>query len=156
MDMTPTSHFAPEDFLGDDALMIETAERFSREEVVPRAEAIDHQEPGLMPRLIREAGQLGLCGIDTADAYGGLGQSKNLAARMLEMLSHNGSFSVTYGITSGISQVGLSLFGTDAQKAQWLPALAMGEQIGAYCLSEPNSGSDALSATTKAIPTNGG
>ena len=156
MDMTPTSHFAPEDFIGDDALMIETAERFSREEVVPRAEAIDHQEPGLMRRLIREAGQLGLCGIDTADAYGGLGQSKNLAARMLEMLSLNGSFSVTYGITSGISQVGLSLFGTDAQRAQWLPALAMGEQIGAYCLSEPNSGSDALSATTKAIPHNGG
>ncbi|MEI8282660.1 MAG: acyl-CoA dehydrogenase family protein, partial [Armatimonadota bacterium] len=63
--------------------------------------------------------------------------------------------SVTYGITSGISQVGLSLFGSEAQKAKYLPALTSGEQIGAYALSEPNSGSDALSATTSAVERDG-
>ena len=157
--MTTTSvsaPFFPENFVGDEALMIETAERFSRERVLPLADRLDHQEDGLMPALIREAGELGLCGIDTGDAFGGLGLGKNLAARMLEFMSLNGSFSVTYGITSGISQVGLSLFGREDQKAKWLPKLAAGEQIGAYCLSEPNSGSDALSATTKAVTVPGG
>jgi len=148
-----TKSIYPDAFAGDDALMIETAEQFSRERVAPMAEEIDRQADGLMPGLIREAGQLGLCGIDSPEAYGGLGLPKNLAARMLEFLSLNPSFSVTYGITSGISQVGLALFGTDDQKSRWLPALTAGESIGAYCLSEPNSGSDALSATTVAETT---
>lgn len=137
-------------FLGDEALMVETAERFSRQEVLPLVERLDHQEEGLMPELIRKAGELGLCGVDTPDAYGGLGLGKNLAARILEFMSLNGSMSVTYGITSGISQVGLTLFGTEAQKNQYLPRLTSGEWIGAYALSEPNSGSDALSASTRA------
>lgn len=136
--------------MGDDALMIETAEQFSRKEVLPLVERLDHQEEGLMPGLIHKAGELGLCGIDSPEEYGGLGLGKNLAARILEFMSLNGSMSVTYGITSGISQVGLSLFGTPEQKAQYLPKLATGEWIGAYALSEPNSGSDALSASTRA------
>jgi len=137
-------------FMGDDALMIETAEQFSRKEVIPLVERLDHQEDGLMPSLIHKAGELGLCGIDSPEEYGGLGLSKNLAARILEFMSLNGSMSVTYGITSGISQIGLSLFGTPEQKAQYLPKVTTGEWIGAYALSEPNSGSDALSASTRA------
>lgn len=148
--MVSTRPFAPEDFSADDRLMIETAEAFSRQEVLTREAEIDRQEDGLMPRLIRQAGELGLCGVDTGEAYGGLGLGKNLAARMLEFLSLNASFSVTYGITSGISQVGLSLFGTEAQRQHFLPRLTSGQWIGAYALSEPNSGSDALSATTRA------
>jgi alkylation response protein AidB-like acyl-CoA dehydrogenase len=148
---TPNSVFTPEDFASDEKMMIDTAEQFCRSEVMPHVEAIDHQEEGLMPNLIRKAGELGLCGVDSPDAYGGLGLGKNLAARILEFMSLNGSMSVTYGITSGISQVGLSLFGTDAQKAKYLPSLTSGEAIGAYALSEPNSGSDALSATTSAV-----
>jgi len=147
--------FKPEDFTSDDRLMIDTAERFSRDKVLPVVEDIDKQVDGLMPKLIAEAGELGLCGIDTPDEFGGLGLQKNLAARILEFMSLNGSFSVTYGITSGISQVGLSLFGNESQKAQYLPQLAAGQCIGAYALSEPNSGSDALSATTRAELKNG-
>jgi alkylation response protein AidB-like acyl-CoA dehydrogenase len=147
---TPERIFTPEQFVGDDLLMISTAEQFTRKEVMPLVERLDQQEEGLMPGLLRKAGELGLCGVDTPDAYGGLGLSKNLAARILEFMSLNGSFSVTYGISSGISQVGLSLFGTEAQKHQYLPRLASGEWMGAYALSEPNSGSDALSATTRA------
>lgn len=151
LSQTEENPFIPEDFLSDEKMMIDTAEQFCKAEVMPHLEAIDKQEIGLMPNLIRKAGELGLCGIDTSDAYGGLGLGKNLAARILEFMSLNGSMSVTYGITSGISQVGLSLFGTEAQKQKFLPALTSGESIGAYALSEPNSGSDALSATTSAV-----
>lgn len=147
--------FIPEDFVGDERLMIDTAEQFSRSEVLPLLDRLDAQEDGLMPKLIRMAGDLGFCGIDSPEAFGGLGLGKNLAARILEYMSLNGSFSVTYGITSGISQVGLSLFGNEWQKARYLPKLASGEWIGAYALSEPNSGSDALSATTRAELRNG-
>lgn len=146
----PSVIFTPEQFSADERLMIQTAEEFCRKEVLPRVEQIDAQAEGLMPSLIRSAGDLGLCGVDTADEYGGLGLGKNLAARILEFMSLNGSFSVTYGITSGISQVGLSLFGNADQKAEYLPRLTSGEWIGAYCLSEPNAGSDALSLTTRA------
>jgi alkylation response protein AidB-like acyl-CoA dehydrogenase len=147
---TPDSIFTVEAFQGDERLMIETAEQFSRGEVLPHLERLDKQEDDLMPQLVRKAGELGFCGIDSPDAHGGLGLGKNLAARILEFLSLNGSFSVTIGITSGISQVGISLFGTEEQKAMYLPRLTSGEWIGAYALSEPNSGSDALSASTRA------
>ncbi len=147
---TPERIFTAEDFVGDDALMVRTAEEFSRKEIIPIQERIDAQEENLMPSLVRKAGDLGFCGCDTAEEYGGLGLPKNLSARMLEMLSLNASFSVTIGITSGISQVGLNLFGTEDQRRKYLPQLTSGEQIGAYALSEPNSGSDALSMTTRA------
>jgi alkylation response protein AidB-like acyl-CoA dehydrogenase len=143
--------FIPEHFSSDEKLMIETADEFSRKEVMPVLERLDKQEEGLMPQLIRQAGQLGFCGPDTPESDGGLGLSKNVSARMLEHLSLNGSFSVTIGITSGISQIGLILFGTPAQKQRFLPRLASGEAIGAYALSEPDSGSDALSLSTKAV-----
>jgi len=147
---TPDSIFIAEDFVGDERLMIDTAEQFSRKEVLPIAERLDKQEEGLMPDLIRRAGELGFCGVDAPDAYGGLGLGKNLAARILEHLSFNASFSVTIGVTSGIAQVALSWFGTDEQKSRYLPRLTSGEWLGAYCLSEPNSGTDALSIATRA------
>jgi alkylation response protein AidB-like acyl-CoA dehydrogenase len=147
---TPDSTFTPEDFAGDERLMIEAAEQFSRGEILPVVERLDKQEEGLMPELVRKAGELGFCGIDAPEAHGGLGLGKNLAARILEFLSLNGSFSVTIGVTSGIGQAGIALFGNEAQKAQYLPRITSGEWMAAYALSEPNSGSDALSATTRA------
>ena len=147
---TPDSIFTVEQFAGDEKLMIQTAEEFSRKEVLPVVERLDHQEEGLMPALMKKAGDLGLCGVDAPEEYGGLGLGKNLAARILEFMSLNGSFSVTFGVSTGISQVGLTWFGIEEQKAKYLPLLTSGEWIGAYALSEPNSGSDALSATTRA------
>lgn len=151
LSVTPASAFCPEDFASDERLMIEMAEQFSRKEVLPVADRLDAQEEGLMPNLIRKAGELGFCGIDTPEEAGGIGLGKNLAARILEFLSLNASFSVTVGITSGISQVGVALFGSEEQQQKYLPKLVSGEEIGAYCLSEPNSGSDALSLSTKAV-----
>ncbi|HLK17033.1 MAG TPA: acyl-CoA dehydrogenase family protein, partial [Fimbriimonadaceae bacterium] len=147
----PTEPFFPERFAADEKLMIETAEAFSRNEVLPLLERLDKQEDGLMLSLLKKAGELGFCGPDTPEAYGGLGLSKNLAARMLEFLSLNGSFSVTIGIHSGISQAGLVLFGNDEQKHRYLPRLASGENIGAYALSEPDAGTDALSLSARAV-----
>lgn len=152
----PERVFTPEDFAGDEALMIQMAEEFARKEVLPLAERLEKQEPGLMPDLVRRAAALGFCGVDAPEAYGGLGLSKNLAARILEYMSQDASFSVTYGITCGISVAGLALFGTEDQKRRYLPKIVSGEWIGAYALSEPNSGSDALSATTRAVPCDGG
>jgi len=130
--------------------MIETAEHFSRKEVLPLVERLEKQEDGLIPGLIRKAGELGFCGVDAPDQYGGLGLGKALAARILEYLSLDGSFSVTLGVTSGIGQVGISWFGTPSQKERYLPKVLSGEWISAYCLSEPNSGTDALAAQTRA------
>lgn len=152
---TPPRIFTVENFASDEKLMIQAAEQFSRGEVLPVVERLDHQEDGLMPTLMQRAGELGFCGVDTPDAYGGLGLHKNLAARILEYLSLNGSFSVTIGVSSGIAQFGLVLFGTEDQKQQYLPKLATGQWMGAYALSEPNSGSDALSASTRAELKNG-
>ncbi|MFY9233337.1 MAG: acyl-CoA dehydrogenase family protein [Fimbriimonadaceae bacterium] len=152
---TPDQTFIPEDFAGDDKLMIEAAEQFSRREITPISERLDHQEEGLMPGLIRKAGELGFVGVDSPAEFGGLGLGKNLAARILEYLSLNASFSVTLGVTSGIGQIGLSLFGNEEQKSKYLPRITSGEWIAAYCLSEPNSGSDALSIGTRADFKNG-
>lgn len=148
---TPETTFTPESFAHDERLMVEMAEQFCRKEVLPTLDRLDAQEEGLTPTLVRHAGALGFCGIDAPEAYGGLGLGKNIAARILEFLSLNASFSVTIGITSGISQVGLALFGSDALRARYLPPLITGEQIGAYALSEPNAGSDAMGMTTRAV-----
>lgn len=146
----PSQVFSVEDFSSDESMMVATAEQFSRKEVLPLVERIEKQEDGLMPDLIRKAGQLGLLGIDAAEEYGGLGLGKNLAARIIEMLSLNASFSVTAGVTSGIGQLGLSLYGTEPQKHKYLPKVLSGEWVAAYCLSEPNSGTDALAASSQA------
>jgi len=147
---TPEKIFTVEDFGPDDRLMIETAEQFSRTRVLPAIHEMENHESSLPKELVKEAGELGLCGVDSPEEYGGLGLSKNLAARILEFMSLDGSFSVTYGVNCGISQVGLALFGSEEQKRKYLPPLTSGEWMGAYALSEANSGSDALSATTRA------
>lgn len=146
----PEKIFTVEDFSSDDRLMIETAEQFSRKEVLPAVDRLQAQEEGLMPSLIRQAGALGLLGGNAPEEHGGLALSKNLSARILEFLSLDASFSVTAGVTSGIGVFGLSWFGTEDQKAKYLPPVVSGEWLSAYCLSEPNSGSDALAASTRA------
>ncbi len=147
---TPNQVWSPESFDSDDRLMISEADSFVRKEVLPVQDRLDQQEEGLMAGLIRKAGEIGFCGVDAPAEHGGLGQKKSVAAAILERLSMNASFSVTYGITSGISQQGLVLFGTEEQKSQYLPLLTSGEWMGAYALSEPNSGTDAFSLTCRA------
>ncbi len=152
----PGSVYSPEEFKSDERLMIDTASQFMRGEVMPVLERLDKQEDGLMPGLIKKACDLGLGGPDTPEKFGGLGLSKCLATRILEMLSLNGSFSTTIGVHQGVGQTPIVMFGTEIQKEKYLPPLTSGEYMAAYALSEPNSGSDALSATTKAMKDSNG
>lgn len=148
---SPVSVFSPELFSSDERLMVDTATQFMRGEVMPVLDRLEKQEDGLMMDIVRKACDLGLGGPDTPEKYGGLGLSKCLATRILEMLSLNGSFSTTIGVHQGIGQAPIAMFGTEAQKEKYLPPLTSGVYMAAYALSEPNSGSDALSATAKAV-----
>jgi len=141
--------FVPEDFVGDEALMIKTASDFAVKDVTPVVERLDKQEPGLMEDLFRKVGDLGLAGPETPEAFGGLGLSKSLGTRMLEHLSLNGSFSTTVAVHMGIGQAPIYLWGSEALCQKYLPKLASGEWMSAYALSEPNSGSDALGMSTR-------
>lgn len=152
---SPTNGFTPEMFSSDERLMAETALQFSKREVIPYLERLDAQEDRLMPSLVRKACDLGFGGPDSPEEFGGLGLSKAVGMRILEMLSLNGSFSTTIGVQMGIAQAPLILFGSEAQQRRLLPKLISGEWIGAYALSEPNSGTDALNLSTRATVQDG-
>jgi alkylation response protein AidB-like acyl-CoA dehydrogenase len=145
--------FAPEQFSDEQRMYYETAEKFSREEVVPRVAEIEAKAPGVMVELLRKAGTVGLLGVDVPQAYGGLGADKTTSMLMTETITRVASFSVSLGAHTGIGTLPIVFFGTDAQKQRYLPRLASGEWIAAYALTEPSSGSDALAARTRADPT---
>ncbi|MBY0277691.1 acyl-CoA dehydrogenase family protein [Candidatus Binatia bacterium] len=142
--------FTGSDFTDDDRLYAKTAEDFVRSEVLPQIERIEAQEPGLMPALLRRAGELGLLMIDVPEEYGGLGLHKTTSMLVSESGALCASFSVSWGAHTGIGSLPTVYYGTDAQKRRYLPRLATGEWLAAYALTEPGSGSDALGAKTVA------
>jgi len=148
---SPEEVFTPEKFDYTARMMFDTAKSFAENEVLPLLERLDKQEEGLMPGLIRKACELGFGGVDVPEKYGGLGLNKSISVRILEALSLNGSFSTTIGVHTGVGQAPLLMFGSEEHKQKYLPLIVSGEWMGAYALSEPNSGSDALSVSTKAI-----
>ena len=152
-DTDPALIFTPEDLSSEQRLMAGTARKFMDKEVLPHLEALEHQEPGLAPKLFKQAGELGLIGIEIAEAHGGLGLGKRDSLGVTEQLSRLGGFGVTCGAHAGIGTQPLAAFGTDGQKAKYLSKLASGEWMAAYCLSEAGSGSDALGMKTKAVKT---
>jgi alkylation response protein AidB-like acyl-CoA dehydrogenase len=120
-------------------------------ELVPRKEELDELNPELLKNLIRKAGELGFIGADMPEAYEGSELDKVSSALITEKISQGISgFSVTYAVQTGIGSLPIVLFGTPEQKKKYLPKLATGEMIGAYALTEPGHGSDALSAETTA------
>jgi alkylation response protein AidB-like acyl-CoA dehydrogenase len=135
-------------FTDDDRLYAKTAEDFVRDEVLPKIERIEAQEPGLMPALLKRAGELGLLMIDVPEEYGGLGLHKTTSMLVSESGALSASFSVSWGAHTGIGSLPTVYYGTDAQKRKYLPRLATGEWLAAYALTEPGSGSDALGART--------
>src|SRR5687767_9597416 len=132
-------------------MMRETAEDFMRREVEPRTAEIEDKKPGVMPEILRKAGEVGLLGHDVPEEYGGLGGDKTSSSLIFEAMSRVGSFAVSFGAHVGIGTMPIVLFGTPAQRQKYLPKLATGELIAAYALTEPGSGSDALAAKTKAV-----
>ncbi len=142
--------FTPEDFSEEQRQIAALCDEFLDKEVFTRLDAIDSQEEGLMPRLLEQAGELGLLGAAFPDTYGGLGEDFVTATLINEHLGSGHSFAVAMAAHNGIGSLPILYFGTEEQKAKYMPGLASGALKGAYALTEPGSGSDALGAKTTA------
>ncbi|MCB9519256.1 MAG: acyl-CoA dehydrogenase family protein [Myxococcales bacterium] len=143
--------FTPEAFTEEQRMFAKTAEEFMEREVLPVANRLEEQEPGLMVSLLKKAGEIGLLMIDVPEEYGGLALDKTTSMLCGEKLAAYGGFSVSHGAHVGIGSLPLIFFGNADQKAKYLPRLATGELLAAYALTEPGSGSDALGAKTSAV-----
>jgi alkylation response protein AidB-like acyl-CoA dehydrogenase len=146
----PEDVFTPADLTDDQKLIGQTAEEFVLKEVLPLAKDLENKKPGLMAQLVKKGGELGLMGGGVPEAYGGAGLDKIATTVLTEKLSIYGGFAVTHGAHAGIGTLPIVYFGTEEQKKKYLPKLATGELIGAYCLSEPQAGSDAQNSLTRA------
>jgi alkylation response protein AidB-like acyl-CoA dehydrogenase len=146
----PEEVFTPADLTDDQKLIGQTAEEFVLKEVLPLAKDLENKKPGLMAQLVKKGGELGLMGGGVPEAYGGAGLDKIATTVLTEKLSIYGGFAVTHGAHAGIGTLPIVYFGTEEQKKKYLPKLATGELIGAYCLSEPQAGSDAQNSLTRA------
>ena len=146
----PQDVFTPADLTDDQKLIGQTAEEFVIKEVLPAAKDLENKKPGLMAELVRKGGELGIMGGGVPEQYGGAGLDKIATTVLTEKLSIYGGFAVTHGAHAGIGTLPIVYFGTDEQKKKYLPKLATGELIGAYCLSEPQAGSDAQNSLTRA------
>jgi len=146
----PQDIFTPADLTDDQKLIGQTAEEFVTKEVLPVAKDLEAKKPGLMPQLVRKAAELGLMSGGTPEEYGGAGLDKVATTVLTEKISMYGGFAVTHGAHAGIGTLPIVYFGTEEQKKKYLPKLASGEFIGAYCLSEPQAGSDAQNLLTRA------
>jgi alkylation response protein AidB-like acyl-CoA dehydrogenase len=142
--------FTPADLNDDQRLIGQTAEEFVIKEVFPHIKDLENKKPGLMAALVKKAGELGLMSGGTPEEYGGAGLDKISGMVLTEKLSLYGGFAVTHGAHAGIGTLPIVYFGTEEQKKKYLPKLATGEMIGAYCLSEPQAGSDAQNSLTRA------
>lgn len=144
--------FIPEEFSEEQRMMAQACQDFIDTEITPNIERIDSmKEPDLVPSILKKAGELGLLGISVPEQYGGLGMSFNTSMLIADIIGSAGSFSTTYGAHTGIGTLPILYYGTEEQKQKYLPKLATGEWAAAYCLTEPDAGSDANSGKTKAV-----
>ena len=150
-DVAAKDVFIPEEYDEEQIMIKQTCEDFLETEVFPVLDRIDNQEEGLMRSLITKAGELGLLGISVPEEYEGFGQSFVTSMLASEATGAGHSFSVAYSAHTGIGSLPLVYYGNEEQKQRYLPKLATGEWAAAYCLTEPNAGSDANSGKTQAI-----
>jgi alkylation response protein AidB-like acyl-CoA dehydrogenase len=143
--------FTPEKLSDEHRMIRQTAEEFAAKEVVPALADLEKKDWALARKLLQRGGELGLIGVDTPEEYGGVGLDKAASVVVGGALGGCASFSATFGAQTGLTIIPILCFGTEAQKQQYLTKIVSGEMIGAYCLSESGSGSDALSARTKAV-----
>jgi alkylation response protein AidB-like acyl-CoA dehydrogenase len=133
--------FTPADFSEEQRLMYQTCLDFVAQEVTPLLERLDNHEEGLMRGLMAKAGQQGLFGVSIPEQFGGLDMDFPTALRVTEGVGGGHSFAVAFAAHTGIAMLPILYFGTDAQKEKYLPGLTDGSLMGAYCLTEPGSGS---------------
>ncbi len=149
--------FTPEDFSEEQKMMKDAVMEFNDREIIPHKERFEKKDYALTEETMRKAGELGFLGVSVPEAYGGLGMG--FVSTMLTcdyISSGTGSFSTAFGAHTGIGTMPITLYGTEEQKQKFVPALAMGERFGAYCLTEPGAGSDANSGKTTAELTEDG
>ena len=150
---TEASHvFIPEEWTEEQQLIAQTCRDFLKQEILPRLDEIDSQkDPKLVPSLLDKAAQLGLLGTSIPQQYGGFGMDFNTGLLVTEVLGAGHSFTVSIAAHTGIGTLPILYYGNEKQKATYLPKLATGEYKACYCLTEPDSGSDANSGKTKAL-----
>lgn len=149
-DVTYDQVFTPEDYTDEQKMIAKTTEDYVIGEVLPEVPYLEKHEFERSVKLLNSAGELGLLGADVPEEYGGLGLDKVSSALIAEKMAIAGGFGITHGAHVGIGSLPIVLFGNEEQKQKYLPALATGELIAAYALTEPSSGSDALGAKTVA------
>ncbi len=143
--------FTPEDFSDEQRAFAETTEKFVTDEILPHLEEIENQDFSHVINGMRKCGELGLLMMDAAEEDGGLELDKVSSMLVGEKISTSGSFSVAFAAHTGIGTLPLIYYGTAQQKEKYLDKIISGEWCSAYCLTEPGSGSDALSVQTSAI-----
>ena len=143
--------FIPEEFDEESLMIKKTCEDFLAAEVYPNLDRIDKQEEGLMPSLMDKAGELGLLAVSIPEEYGGFGKNFNTSMLVADIIGAGHSFAVALSAHTGIGTLPILYYGNKEQKDKYIPKLATGEWKASYCLTEPNSGSDANSGKTKAV-----
>ncbi len=143
--------FIPEQWNEEQQMIAQSCTDFLASEVWPNLDRIDAQEEGLTVSLLDKAAELGLLGLNVPEEYGGF--EKDFVTGMLatEVLGAGHSFAVSISAHTGIGTLPILYYGNEAQKQKYIPKLASGEWKACYCLTEPNSGSDANSGKTKAV-----
>ena len=146
----PSEIFTPEDFTEEHRDIARTTDDFWNKEVAPNLDAIQVQQPGLAVSILRKSAELGLTAVDMPEKYGGMGM--DLASMMIvaEHLGKDGSYATWHAAHCGIGSLPVLLFGTEEQKQYYIPKLASAEMVAAYCLTEPQAGSDAMAVKTRA------
>ncbi len=150
-DTPPGGVFTPERMTEEQRLVDRTAQEFVANEVVDSIEQLETKDWDLARQLLRRCGELGLLGTDVPEEFGGIPMDKVTSAVIASRLGHTGSFSTAFGAQTGLAILPIRAFGTESQKKKYLPKLVSGEWVGAYCLSESGSGSDALGAKARAV-----
>jgi alkylation response protein AidB-like acyl-CoA dehydrogenase len=143
--------FTPAELTDDQRLIGQAAQEFVTKEVKSLIPELEQHKEGLMAGLLKKAGEIGLLGGGVPEEYGGSGLDRISSTVLSEKISSYGSFSVSAGAHSGIGTLPIVYFGTEEQKKKYLPKLATGEWLAAYCLSEPQAGSDAQNSRTRAV-----
>ncbi len=149
-DHVPEEIFTPEDLTEEHRAIARTADEFWRKEVEPNLENILQHKPGVALSVLRKSAELGLTAILIPERFGGMEMDLTSAMVVAEQLSRDGSYSGWHGAHTGIGTLPILYFGTEDQKQRYLPRLAKAELLAAYALSEPQAGSDALAAKTRA------
>src|SRR6476661_2618501 len=148
--------FIPEESDEEQLMIKKTCEDFLAAEVYPNLDRIDKMEEGLMPSLMDKAGELGLLAVSIPEEFGGFGKNFNTSMLVADVCGAGHSFAVALSAHTGIGTLPILYYGSEAQKAKYIPKLGTGEWKASYCLTEPNSGSDANSGKTKAKLTEDG